>query len=115
MWVAAVTDTLPDTEASPCTSCGACCAYSAAWPRFWTDTDDAIALIPSTVVAEDGTGMACDGDRCHALLGVVGEATRCSIYPVRPEVCRACQPGDDACNMARERYGLPRIIGPEAG
>lgn len=53
--------------------------------------------------------MACDGDRCRALAGVVGQATRCSIYQVRPDVCRACQPGDDACTMARESYGLARI------
>lgn len=90
-------------------SCGACCSFSGAWPRFWTDTDEAIALIPSNLVAEDGSGMACDGDRCRALSGIVGEATRCTIYPVRPEVCHACQPGDDACNMARESYDLARI------
>lgn len=94
---------------SPCTSCGACCAYDAAWPRFWTDSDEAIAHIPPNLIAEDGSGMACDGDRCQALVGIVGEVTRCSIYAVRPEVCRACQPGDEACNMARERYGLPPI------
>jgi Fe-S-cluster containining protein len=108
-----VTDKLPDVDASPCTACGACCAYAAAWPRFWTDADDAIAALPPNLVAEDGTGMACDGDRCRALVGVVGEATRCSIYSRRPEVCRACQPGDDACHMARAHYRLPPIIPPE--
>lgn len=96
-------------DLSPCTRCGACCAYSAEWPRFWTESDDAIALIPPNLVNEDGTGMACDGDRCLALLGLVGEATQCAIYAVRPEVCRACVPGDEACGMARERYGLEPV------
>lgn len=96
----------PTSPVSPCTSCGACCSYDAAWPRFWTDSDDAIALIPPNLVNEDATAMACEGDRCQALVGIVGEATRCSIYAVRPEVCRACIPGDEACSMAREAWGL---------
>lgn len=96
-------------DVSPCTSCGACCAYDAEWPRFWTDSDDALARIPPNLVNEDGTGMACDGERCQALVGIVGEATQCSIYASRPEVCRACMPGDDACAMAREAWGLPPL------
>jgi Fe-S-cluster containining protein len=39
-------------------------------------------------------------------VGDVGIATSCSIYTVRPDVCRACFPGDDACAMARRRFGL---------
>lgn len=94
---------------SPCQSCGACCAYSADWPRLWTDTDADIARIPAKFLTADASAMACDGDRCRALRGRIGEATRCSIYDVRPDVCRACMPGDDACQMARERYGLALI------
>ncbi len=101
--------TSPPVEASPCQKCGACCAYDASWPRFWTDTDEAIALIPPNLVTEDGAAMACDGDRCRALAGIVGEAVSCTIYARRPEVCHACEPGDEACNMARERYGLDPI------
>ncbi len=94
-------------EAGPsCQSCGACCAYSADWPRFWTDSDDDVARIPPALVNDDMSGMACDGDRCRALQGRIGEVTSCAIYDVRPEVCRACEPGDDACRMARERHGL---------
>ena len=36
-------------------------------------------------------------------------ATACTIYAVRPEVCRACQPGDDSCTLARRHYGLAAI------
>lgn len=98
---------------SLCQSCGACCAYSADWPRFWTETDEEIARIPAGLVAEDGAAMACDGDRCRALRGEIGIATHCAIYDRRPEVCRACEPGDDACRMAREHYGLA-IVEPAA-
>ena len=50
------------------------------------------------------------GDRCAALSGKVGEATACTIYAVRPEVCRTCMPGDVECQMARKRHGLPALI-----
>jgi Fe-S-cluster containining protein len=96
-------------DPSPCRSCGACCAYSADWPRFWTDTDEAIARIPAALVTADQSAMACAGDRCLALRGRIGGATRCAIYDLRPEVCRACMPGDDACGIARARYGLARL------
>ena len=50
--------------------------------------------------------MRCEGDRCSALLGEIGVATACVIYADRPDVCRACLPGDDSCLMARHRFGL---------
>jgi uncharacterized protein len=73
-----------------CQSCGACCSYSANWPRFTIEDDAAL-------------------DRCSALTGSVGAATSCAIYALRPEVCRTCLPGDAECNMARRRHGLPAI------
>lgn len=96
----------PPPTAGDCQSCGACCAYSREWPRFTLEEDAAIDLIPAALIAESGSGMRCIGERCAALIGVVGEATACGIYDVRPDVCRACEPGDDACLMARERYRL---------
>jgi uncharacterized protein len=50
--------------------------------------------------------MACDGSRCAALRGEVGHATTCSVYAIRPVVCRECAPGGDDCLMARRAYGL---------
>jgi len=96
-------------DSSPCLTCGACCAYSADWPRFWTETDDDIARIPPGLLTPDQGAMACTDDRCRALLGRVGERTACAIYDLRPEVCRDCMPGDDACAMARERFGLSSL------
>jgi Fe-S-cluster containining protein len=96
-----------------CQSCGACCAYSADWPRFSLETDEALARIPRALVDASQAKMRCAGERCAALTGKIGVATACSIYPLRPDVCRACQPGDPECNMARARYGLPEITPPE--
>jgi Fe-S-cluster containining protein len=94
-------------RASPCQACGACCAYSQNWPRFSTEDDAALELIPPELVNARASGMRCDGDRCAALKGKIGEATACTIYAVRPEVCRTCMPGDAECTMARKKYGLP--------
>ncbi len=95
------------TATYDCQACGACCDYSALWPRFSLESDDEIALIPAAFIARDEGGMRCLGNRCSALTGVVTEHVACSIYAVRPLVCRACLPGDDACLMARARHGLP--------
>jgi uncharacterized protein len=104
-----VTATLDDIQADAsavCRSCGACCAFSKDWPRFSTETDADIDRIPARFVGQGLGRMRCEGDRCSALAGEVGEATSCLIYSVRPEVCRACTPGDDACRMARQRFAL---------
>jgi hypothetical protein len=95
--------------ANPCQACGACCGYSANWPRFSTEEDAALDLIPPALVNERGSGMRCEGDRCAALTGKIGEATSCSIYAMRPEVCRTCMPGDAECTMARRKFGLPAL------
>ena len=94
---------------NPCQACGACCATSANWPRFSTEDDEALARIPLQLVNARGSGMRCDGHRCAALKGKVGEATSCSIYAERPEVCRTCMPGDDECALARRKWGLPAL------
>jgi hypothetical protein len=98
-----------DPVADPCRACGACCSYSSAWPRFTTDSDASIAAIPRGFVNENGTGMRCRGNRCVALAGEVGIATTCTTYAVRPDVCRACNPGDAECAIARRAFGLAEL------
>lgn len=95
--------------ASLCQSCGACCCYSQNWPRFTLEDDEALALIPQTFINARQSGMRCDGDRCAALNGKIGEVTACAIYDVRPDVCRECQPGDAECAMARRRFGMAEL------
>jgi uncharacterized protein len=94
---------------NPCQACGACCAYSRNWPRFSTEGDAALELIPENFVNDEQSGMRCDGDRCSALSGRIGVATSCLIYAARPEVCRVCEPGDAECSLARRRHGLPAL------
>lgn len=95
--------TFPELD---CRSCGACCSYSSTWPRFSTESGEALDLLPLEYVAADESGMRCVGSRCSALDGEVGKETRCLVYDIRPDVCRACDPGDDACSMARRSFGL---------
>ncbi|MDZ4842014.1 MAG: YkgJ family cysteine cluster protein [Hyphomicrobium aestuarii] len=98
-----------DAALSPCQSCGACCSCDPSWPRFSTEPDEALDLIPLALVDPSLSRMAWTGTRCAALSGVVGEATACTIYDIRPAVCRACEPGDDACTIARQKHGMPPI------
>ena len=98
---------------NPCQACGACCSYSSNWPRFTTEDEAALDLIPEKFVNERLSGMRCDGDRCSALSGKIGVATACGIYAVRPEVCRACQPGDQSCTLARQRFGMEPVTPAE--
>ncbi|WP_075291032.1 YkgJ family cysteine cluster protein [Pararhizobium arenae] len=91
-------------ETFDCQSCGACCAYSADWPRFSLETDAEIDRIPAEYVSEDLGGMRCSNDRCDALEGKLGIHVGCRIYAARPHVCRTCMPGDDECLMARHRH-----------
>ncbi len=93
-------------DAIDCRTCGACCSYSAEWPRLSLENDAHIARIPRELIAEGGHGMRCTGNRCSALVGVVGETTACAIYALRPDVCRACSPGDPECLEARRHFGL---------
>jgi Fe-S-cluster containining protein len=107
---------MPGTEfiaaVRSCQECGACCSFSADWPRFSLEEDDQLDAIPDRFVSGDRSGMLCNGDRCSALTGEVGRATACSIYELRPDVCRACVPGGDDCRMAREKFGMELIEAP---
>lgn len=89
-----------------CQSCGACCSYSDEWPRFSLEDDATLARIPPRFVDDARGRMLCSGGRCSALTGVVGGSVSCAVYAARPDVCRDCQPGDDACLQARAHFGL---------
>jgi Fe-S-cluster containining protein len=105
---------LTDSAEFDCQTCGACCSFSREWPRFTLEDDVAVARIPRSFVDSAGKGMRCKGNRCAALVGTVDILVSCAIYSIRPDVCRACLPGDDACRMARERFQLDPIKPNEA-
>ena len=79
------------------------------WPRFSLEPDEALDRIPAKFVDPSLSRMLCIGNRCSALVGEVGRHTACAIYANRPDVCRACEVGDDACRTARLRHGLPPL------
>ena len=101
-------ETPNDTDV--CRACGACCAYSAEWPRFSLESEAELDEIPRAFVDDARGRMRCAGDRCTALVGEIGVATACAVYAARPQVCRACLPGDDACRMARRRFNLDDLV-----
>jgi Fe-S-cluster containining protein len=94
---------------SDCQTCGACCSCLSSWPRFGLEDEETLALIPTEFVNREQTGMLCEGNRCSALAGSVGSSTACKVYSMRPDVCRECLPGDDACNLARAKFGLDAL------
>lgn len=95
-----------ELSSAACRSCGACCSFSTEWPRFSLESEVSLDRIPPIYVDEERGGMRCNGNRCAALVGDVGISTACAIYALRPDVCKACLPGDGACQMARRRFDL---------
>lgn len=99
---------MPKKDASPsfdCIACGACCAYSEAWPAFIGDGDS--DGIPDELVDFDRARMLCHSNRCAALVGELGSRVQCSVYANRPLVCREFQPGSEDCIMVRRSFDLP--------
>ncbi len=96
-------------DSALCQTCGACCAHSREWPRFTLEDDAEIDRIPSALIDDSQARMRCDGERCSALSGEIGATTACTIYDVRPLVCRDCLPGDDACSIARIARGMAPV------
>jgi len=111
---------MADATDNPCTHCGACCA------TFRVDFD-ASELQSEGGCVPDGLAVELVGrlmrmrgtdhayPRCGALSGQVGQSVRCGIYEWRPSPCREFGQlavhgrGDDACNRARRRHGLPPL------
>ncbi|WP_246167610.1 YkgJ family cysteine cluster protein [Propionivibrio limicola] len=102
-------------------SCGACCAAfrvdfhrdDLASPERAGVPEAMTVPLTATLVRMRGTDEA--PPRCVALEGEIGGAVHCAIYEQRPGPCRDFAPyaplgiGDDACDRARCRYGLPPL------
>ncbi|MEO8652419.1 MAG: YkgJ family cysteine cluster protein [Hyphomicrobiaceae bacterium] len=104
------TDVTTTRDSLLCQACGACCSHSHEWPRFTLEDDAEIDLIPAALIDDSQARMRCEGNRCAALGGEIGVATACTIYDVRPLVCRDCVPGDDACTIARAARGMAPVV-----
>lgn len=104
---------------SVCLACGACCAsFRVCFPR---DELDGPRAVPAALIEPASGGMVCmrgttlSPPRCVALRGEIGRQVSCAIYEWRPSVCRDFAPwaalgqGDEACDDARRRHGLPPL------
>lgn len=112
-----------DLRRSVCCNCGACCAtYRITLPRIELD-DDPGGWVPTELTSPYTATTSAMREhpeipsRCVALEGDIGIGVRCAIYPRRPSACREFAPlatlgiGDDACDRARRRFGLPPLGG----
>ena len=105
---------------SVCRSCGACCVtFRITLPRCELDSHG--GQVPAALTEPYTPTTACmrehpdHAGRCIALDGSVGQEVSCSIYERCPSACREFAPltaiglGDEACNEARRRQGLPPL------
>ncbi|MBU0481418.1 MAG: YkgJ family cysteine cluster protein [Proteobacteria bacterium] len=107
---------------NPCLDCGACCAmYRASF--YWAEADDVSENgVPVEMTRQLTPFRRCmlttepGGDRCVALLGVIGRRVSCSIYERRSSVCRDFPASwvngvcNDRCDRARATINLPPIL-----
>lgn len=108
---------------SVCCHCGACCVtYRITLPRAELDNMPggrvpAALTEPYTATTVYMREQPDIPGRCIALAGTVGQEVSCTIYERRPLACREFAPlsalgsGDEACDEARRRQGLPPLGG----
>lgn len=96
-----------------CVKCGACCTY-------WHNIPISIEEMPHIdenlkkyiKISYLGVSMKLvdnidtlqrpkNAGRCIALEGEVGKDIKCSIYEIRPPVCRRFEAGSDLCKKVR--------------
>jgi Fe-S-cluster containining protein len=103
------------SETPDCQSCGACCWGDAMWIHLVAGDDDRLGedrVRRLTVLTQHGRGyfarsMVMAGGRCVAYTGDLGDGrSGCSIYDVRPDICRTFAAGSGDCHAARRRRGI---------
>jgi Fe-S-cluster containining protein len=66
--------------------------------------------VPLTARLVRMAGTDAREPRCVALSGEIGRQVSCRIYAQRPSPCREFDTQHDACNRARQRCGLERLV-----
>ena len=110
-----------DDSFKSCRHCGACCvSFRVTLPRGELDSEPG-GQVPVALTQAFTPTTACMREhpdhpgRCIALTGEVGGEVTCTIYDRRPSACREFAPmaalglGDDACDEARRRQGMPPL------
>ena len=100
---------------SICRQCGACCAFFRV-SFYWAEAPQRglpeTCIEPVTAHLAGMAGTNRPVPRCCALQGEIGRQVSCLVYTARPSPCRELQPGDEKCNRARARHGLPPLTPP---
>ena len=104
-----------------CEQCGACCKGHLVVEVYDLDvlrephlaaadiTEHTRGMFYETLMAEleqEGQCLVVAGGQECKFLRV---NNTCAIYPTRPNVCVAMQPGDEQCREARKAEGLPPL------
>jgi Fe-S-cluster containining protein len=103
------------TSRYECDLCGACCRGTLIVEAYYLD-----ALREPRILDADVTGrkVALDDldDECRCVLlaaglpcRFLGDDSRCTIYPTRPNTCVGFEAGDEQCQEARSQLGLPPL------
>lgn len=99
------------TTASPCQTCGACCAnFRVDFSVYELESEG--GRVPDGLAVEvNGNTARMRGTdhvpiRCAALTGRLGHNVGCGIYEWRPSPCREFEAGSAACDRARARHGM---------
>jgi len=105
-------------EPLDCEACGACCVSDYDAEDYVSTTLEEAAAIEAEghgkLLTERGSRLPTlktrydsNGNcRCAALTGRMGESVSCTIYELRPRVCRKFTAGSGPCHMARRAAGL---------
>jgi uncharacterized protein len=106
---------MADAAIPDCQSCGACCWGDEMWIHLVAGDDDRLGekrVRSLTVLTQHGRGyfarsMRMEHGRCVAFRDDLGGGlSGCSIYEVRPDICRDFQAGSGDCHAARRRRGI---------
>lgn len=98
-----------------CDRCGACCRGVLIVEAYHLDVVREPRILDADVTGRKVTiEDLTDDDRCVLL--AAGRPCRflsadgsCTIYPTRPNVCVGMEAGDEQCQDARSRTGLPPL------
>jgi Fe-S-cluster containining protein len=108
---------------SPCTRCGACCAFFRV-AFYWREAEpkDVENPVPGGLFEDLTQDLRCmkgtaakHRPKCTALSGRIGKEVGCTIYHNRPTPCREFQfsyyegKPNPRCDEARRAHGLPPL------
>lgn len=98
---------------NPCLTCGACCVTFRV-SFYWAEAEE--RGLPEAMTEPLQRWFSCMAGtnqpqpRCVALQGEIGTAVACGVYAQRPTPCREVQAGDEQCQRARAKHGLPPLV-----